>query len=126
DFAPAVRLDRKLAEDTHIALEHFTDLGRADHFFPFQQQQHQLFATVDFKTGEIAIDFGLGYGLTSGSDRFVAKSILTYDLPVPGKSGDSEKAQKPMKPPPTMRASQRAPTSTAPLLSLADPFSGMR
>ena len=126
DFAPAVRLDRKLAEDTYIALEYYTDLGRPDHFFPFQQQQHQLFATVDFKVGEIAIDFGLGYGLTSGSDRFVAKSILTYDLPVPGKSGDAEKADKPMKAPPTMRASQRAPTSTAQLLSFTDPFAGMR
>ena len=81
---------------------------------------------MDFKIGEIAIDFGLGYGFTSGSDRFVAKSILTYDLPVPGKSGDSEKADKPMKAPPTMRASQRAPTSTAQLLSFTDPFAGMR
>jgi len=126
DFAPAVRLDRKLAEDTYIALEYYTDLGRPDHFFPFQQQQHQLFGTVDFKVGEIAVDFGLGYGFTPGSDRFVAKTILTYDLPVPGKNGNSEKAEKPMKPPPTMRASQRAPTSTAQLLSLTDPFAGMR
>jgi hypothetical protein len=100
-----VRLDRKLAEDTYIALEYYTDLGRPDHFFPFQQQQQRLFGTVDFKVGEIAVDFGLGYGFTSGSDRFVAKSILTYEVPVPGKSGDSEKADKPMKAPPTMRAS---------------------
>jgi hypothetical protein len=126
DFAPAVRLDRKLAEDTYIALEYYTDLGRPDHFFPFQAQQHQLFGVVDFKVGEIAVDFGVGYGFTSGSDRLIAKTILTYDLPVPGKSGDSEKADKPMKPPPKMRASLRPPTSTAQLLSLTDPFTGMR
>jgi hypothetical protein len=126
DFAPAVRLDRKLAEDTYIALEYYTDLGRPDHFFPFQTQQHQLFGVVDFKVGEIAVDLGLGYGFTSGSDRLVAKTILTYDLPVPGKSGDPEKVDKAMKPPPKMRASLRPPTSTAQLLSLTDPFAGMR
>jgi hypothetical protein len=126
DFAPAVRLDRKLAEDTYIALEYYTDLGRPDHFFPFQTQQHQLFVTADFKVGEINIDFGVGYGFTSGSDRLIAKTILTYDLPVPGKSGDADKAEKPMKAPPTMRGAQRAPTSTAQLLSITDPFAGMR
>jgi hypothetical protein len=81
--------------------------------------------TTDFKVGVIDVDFGVGYGFTSGSDRLVAKTILTYDLPVPGKSGD-EKADKPVKAPPTMRSSQRAPTSTAQLLSLTDPFAGMR
>jgi hypothetical protein len=125
DFAPAVRLDRKLAEDTYLALEYYTDLGRPDHFFPFQTQQHQLFVTTDFKVGVIDVDFGVGYGFTSGSDRLVAKTILTYAFPTPGKSED-EKANKSMKPPPKMRMSLRSPTSTAELLSLADPFAGMR
>ena len=44
---------------------------------------------------------------------------------MPGKSA-GEKADKQMKAPPTMRASQRAPTSTAQLLSFTDPFAGMR
>ena len=125
DFAPAVRFDRKLAEDTYIALEYYADLGRPDHFFPFEQQQHQLFGVVDFKVGEIKVDFGLGYGFTAGSDRLVAKTYWEYDFPVPGKNGD-EKADKPMKAPPTMRGAQRAPTSTAQLLSFTDPFAGMR
>jgi hypothetical protein len=126
DFAPAVRLDRKLAEGTYIALEYYADLGRPDHFFPFQTQQHQLFGVVDFPVGEIKVDVGLGYGFTAGSDRLVAKIFWEYDFPVPGKSGDSEKANKTMKPPPKMRMSARPPTSTAELLSLVDPFAGMR
>ena len=121
DFAPAVRLDRKLDEDTYLALEYYTDLGRPDHFFPFQQQQHMLFGVVDFKVGEIEVDLGLGYGFTSGSDRLIGKTILTYAIPVPGKK--EEPAEKSMKPPPKMRASVR-PTSTAQLLG--DPFGGMR
>jgi hypothetical protein len=123
DFAPAARLDRKLAEDTYIALEYYADLGRPDHFFPLQTQQHQLFGVVDFPVGEIKVNVGVGYGFTAGSDRLVAKTYWEYDFPVPGKS---EKSDKPMKPPPKMRMSVRPPTSTAELLSLVDPFAGMR
>src|ERR1700674_2380833 len=49
DFAPAARLARKLGEDFYLGLEYYTDLGRPDHFFPFEQQAHQLFGVVDFK-----------------------------------------------------------------------------
>jgi hypothetical protein len=125
DFAPAVRLDRKLAEDTYIALEYYADLGRPDHFFPFQTQQHQLFGVVDFPVGVFKVNVGLGYGFTAGSDRLVAKTFWEYDFPVPGKSGD-EKADKPIKPPPRTRMSVRPPTSTSQILTQADPFSGMR
>src|SRR6266478_9203001 len=39
------------------------------------------------------VDFGVGYGLTSGSDRFVVKSIVGYAFPVPGGNpGASERA----------------------------------
>jgi len=80
-----------------------------------------LFAVVDFKVGDIDVDFGLGYGLTSGSDRFVAKTILSYAFPVAGKP-DGDKS--PMKTPMTLKAPAARQTSAAQLAS--DPFSGMR
>jgi hypothetical protein len=43
---------------------------------------------TDFKIGEIDVDLGIGYGLTAGSDRWVAKTILSYAFPVPGKKDD--------------------------------------
>ena len=119
DFVPAARLGRKLGEDLTFALEYYTDLGRPGGFLPFEEQGHQLFAVVDFKVGVVDVDFGLGYGLTPGSDRFVAKTILTYAFPVPGKQDDKTG----MKTPPTMKPTLR-PTSAAQLAS--DPFSGMR
>jgi hypothetical protein len=125
DFAPAVRLDRKIGEDRFIGLEYYADLGRPDHFFPIQTQQHQLFGVVDFPVGVFKVDVGLGYGFTAGSDRLVAKTYWEYDFPVPGKDGD-EKADKPMKAPPKMRMSARPPTSTSQILTQADPFAGMR
>ena len=120
DFVPAARLGRKLGEDFFLALEYYTDLGRPGAFPSFNEQSHQLYAVVDFKIGDVDVDFGLGYGLTPGSDRFVAKTILTYALPIAGKSQE-EKA--PMKTPVTMKSSMR-PTSAAQLAS--DPFAGMR
>jgi hypothetical protein len=40
---------------------------------------------VDFKVGEIDVDFGVGYGLTSRSDRLVANTILSYAFPSTGR-----------------------------------------
>jgi hypothetical protein len=119
DFVPAARLARTFSKDFALGLEYYTDLGRPGSFFPFEQQSHQLFGVVDFKVGDVDVDFGLGYGLTSGSDRFIAKTILTYALPVAGKPEESAG----MKAPPTLKASMR-PASAVQMAS--DPFAGMR
>jgi hypothetical protein len=121
DPAPAGRLARKLAEDTFIAVEYYSDLGPIGDIPSFSRQQHQLFSTVDFKVGEVNVDFGIGYGLTSGSDRLVAKMILEYAFPVPGKSNGDNAS---MKAPPTMRSPSMRTTSAAQIAS--DPFAGMR
>jgi hypothetical protein len=78
-----------------------------------------LFGVVDFRVGVVDVDFGIGYGLTEGSDRWIAKTILTYAFPVAGKQDDNAT----MKTPPTMKASMRQ-TSAAQMAS--DPFAGMR
>ena len=119
DFVPAARLARTFSKDLAFGVEYYTDLGRPGSFLSFEQQSHQVFAVVDFKIGEVDVDFGLGYGLTGGSDRFIAKTILTYALPVAGKPADGAG----MKMPPTMKASLR-PVSPVQLAS--DPFAGMR
>ena len=127
DPAPAARLARKLAEDTFLAVEYYSDFGPIGAIPSFAQQQHQLFGVVDFKVGVIDVDFGIGYGLTPGSDRLVAKTILSYAFPVPGKPDSNESS---MKAPPTMRGSLRAAPNLQsladPLQFLADRFAGMR
>jgi hypothetical protein len=121
DFVPAARLARTFTEDRALAIEYYTDLGRPGAFPSFNQQAHQLFGVVDFKVGDVDVDFGLGYGLTSGSDRFVAKTILSYAFPVPGKSGDDKASSKgPM----MVKAPVARQTSAAQIAS--DPFAGMR
>jgi hypothetical protein len=84
DFAPAVRVARKLAQDTYIGLEYYADFGEIGNFPKLADQQHTLFAVTDFKLGVMDVNFGVGYGLTPSSDRFVIKTILGYAFPVPG------------------------------------------
>jgi hypothetical protein len=120
DFLPAVRLARTITGDLQLGVEYYSDLGRPGAFLPVEQQAHQVFAVADFKVGVIDVDLGLGYGLTEGSDRWVAKTILSYAFPV----SDKEDGKAPgIKAPPTMRASWQQPST---LQAVADPFAGMR
>ncbi len=120
DFVPAARLARKITDDLSLAVEYYTDLGRPGSFLRFEQQAHQVFAVADFKVGVIDVDFGVGYGLTEGSDRWVAKTILTYAFPI----GDKQEDKAGMKAPPTMKQALLRPASA--VQAAADPFDGMR
>jgi hypothetical protein len=105
DFLPAARLARNLGQDRFLGIEYYTDLGKIGDFLPLEQQRQQIFGVTDFKLGVFDIELGLGYGLTSGSDRLVAKAIIGYDFPAPGATnhgGDSG-----LKTPLTMKAPPR-------------------
>jgi hypothetical protein len=94
DFAPALRLARNLGNDWFVGLEYYGDYGKIGDFLPLQQQSQQLFAVTDFKAGVVDVELGVGYGFTSGSDRVVAKAIIGYAFPVPGKGTDGNTAPK--------------------------------
>jgi len=105
DFLPAARLARNLGDDRFLGVEYYTDLGKIGDFLPLQQQRQQIFGVTDFKLGVFDIELGLGYGLTSGSDRLVAKAIIGYDFPVP--DATSRGADSGPKLPLTMKAPPR-------------------
>ncbi len=99
DFAPAARLARKLGPDLFIGLEYYSDFGEIGNFAKLADQQHTLFAVTDFKAGVFDVNFGVGYGLTPGSDRFVVKTIVGYAFPVPGGNpGERATASGPVNP----------------------------
>jgi hypothetical protein len=80
EFAPAVRLARKLREDLSIGLEYYTALGPIGNFLPFAEQEHNIYGVVDFKVGRFDVNFGVGYGFTGGSDRLMTKLIIGTEL----------------------------------------------
>ena len=93
DFAPAARFARNLGENFAVGFEYYTDFGRPQDRLPFNEQQHNLYAVVDFKIGRFAVNAGVGYGLTHGSDRLMAKMIIGTDLNE-GTSDKSSEANK--------------------------------
>jgi len=94
DFAPALRLARNLGNDWYVGVEYYGDFGKIGDFLPLEQQSQQLFAVTDFKAGVVDVELGVGYGFTGGSDRLVAKAILGYAFPVPGKGSDGNAVPK--------------------------------
>ena len=99
DFTPAARLARKLGPDLFVGLEYYADFGEIGNFANLADQQHTLFAVTDFKLGDFGVNFGVGYGLTPASDRWVVKTIVGYAFPVPGSnSGTSERTAGPVNP----------------------------
>jgi hypothetical protein len=94
DFAPALRLARNLGNDWYVGLEYYGDFGKIGDFLPLQQQSQQLFAVTDFKAGVVDVELGVGYGFTGGSDRVVAKAIIGYAFPAPGKGSDGNTAPR--------------------------------
>ena len=84
DFTPAARVARKLSDDLSLGFEYYADFGKIGDFKKLDEQQHTLFAVTDFKLGIFGVNFGVGYGLTPSSDRWVVKTIIGYAFPVPG------------------------------------------
>jgi hypothetical protein len=80
EFAPAARFARKLNDKLSLGVEYYTDLGPFRSFLPFNEQQHNIYAVVDFKVGRFDVNAGIGYGLTPGSDRLMTKIIIGTDL----------------------------------------------
>ena len=106
-FAPAARLARRFGQDLFFGFEYYSDFGQIGRFPTFANQEHTLFAVTDFKLGVLDVNFGVGYGLTPVSDRWIVKTILGYAFPVPGAgaSGSDRATTGPVNP--MSRATQR-------------------
>ena len=95
-FAPCARFARNLGENLAVGLEYYTDLGPLRNFSTFNEQQHNLYAVVDFKIGRFDVNAGVGYGLTPGSDRLMYKMIIGTDL-TEGEPSKSPQVPKPLR-----------------------------
>jgi len=80
DFAPSARLAYNISKTWAVAAEVYSDYGAIKHFLPFEEQQHQLFGVLDYKSRLVNIEAGVGFGLTSASDRMVVKLMVSRDL----------------------------------------------
>jgi hypothetical protein len=79
DFAPVARVALNFDAGWALALEQYSDFGPLGSPYAASGQSHQLYAVFDHR-GAVEIEAGVGFGLTSASDKLTFKLILSRDL----------------------------------------------
>lgn len=80
DFAPSTRVAYHVSDKWAVAAEEYDDFGPVRRFLPGNQQTHQFFAVVDYSGAPVTVEGGIGFGLTSATDKLALKLILSKDL----------------------------------------------
>ena len=62
-----------------VGIEYYSSLGEVGGFSPWDEQQHQIFPTLDLNLApDLEFNFGVGFGLTNTTDDLIVKLILGY------------------------------------------------
>jgi len=80
DFAPSVRVAYNFSPKWAAAVEEYADYGPFRQISPASEQSHQIWAVVGHPTKFADIEAGIGFGLTSASDKVTLKLMLSRDL----------------------------------------------
>jgi hypothetical protein len=76
-FSPNVKISYDVTPKITLGVEYYGSLGETFNFDPVNQQQHQIFPTIDLNMGpDWEFNFGVGWGLTPGTDGLIVKAIL--------------------------------------------------
>jgi hypothetical protein len=82
EFSPSIKTSYDISKKVSLGLEYYAGLGPIRDLDPVQQQKHQLFGAVDWDFNpRWEFNAGLGYGLTTGTDKWIVKLILGYRIP---------------------------------------------
>ncbi len=79
EFNPAARIAYHVNGRWAVAAEQYAGLGALREFLPGGQQVQQTWAAVDHY-GSMDIEGGIGFGLTSASDKVTLKLMFSRDL----------------------------------------------
>ena len=80
EFAPCARLAYNVSEGTAIGIEEYADVGPLRGLLPGAQQVHRVYGVYDHSFRWANVEAGIGFGLTSASDRITLKVMLSRDL----------------------------------------------
>ena len=82
-YNPAGRVAYNFNDRWAVAAEEYDGFGPLRQFDSADQQFHEIWTTMDYsgkKLFGINIESGVGYGLTSGSDKLTLKLMISRDL----------------------------------------------
>ena len=85
DFAPCARIAYNLSPKWAVAVEEYSDAGPLKDFLPTGEETHELWGVFDHVAKFANIEAGIGFGLTSASDKVTLKLMLSRDLHTPAK-----------------------------------------
>ena len=80
-FHPSLKVSRDIGGKRALGFEYYADFGRLSHFAPREEQEHTLYLVLD--TDAVAgkwpgLNFGIGRGLTTVTDRWTIKAIVSF------------------------------------------------
>ena len=76
-FSPNVKVGYDVTKAVNAGFEYYGALGPITGFDPLQQQQQQIFAVTDLNVSpKWEFNFGVGVGLTGGTDHLLVKMII--------------------------------------------------
>lgn len=79
DFAPSTKISFDLTKLITVGVEYYSDLGPVGHFRDINDQQHQIFPTLDLNfSPNWEFNFGVGFGLTRSTDDLMVKLIIGW------------------------------------------------
>ena len=82
-YNPAGRIAYNLNDRWAVAAEAYDGFGPLRHFAPYDQQFHEIWAVMDHSSNKLlglAVEAGIGFGLTPGSDKVTLKLMLSRNL----------------------------------------------
>lgn len=79
DFSPNVKFSYDFTPKVTGGLEYYGSLGPVTNFDPIPEQQQQIVPAIDLNLSpKWEVNFGVGVGVTHGTDHLLVKSIIGY------------------------------------------------
>jgi hypothetical protein len=76
-FSPNVKISYDFTKKIAGGIEYYGATGPATESLPSDQQQHQIFPTIDLNVSPVwEFNFGVGWGLTPATDHLIVKCII--------------------------------------------------
>jgi len=76
-FSPNAKISYDATSVITLGVEYYGSLGPLRDFSSVQDQQQQIFPSVDLNLSEEwEVNFGVGFGMTSSTDRLILKTII--------------------------------------------------
>jgi hypothetical protein len=78
-FSPNVKAGYDITKKVNAGFEYYGAVGPLNEFFPVRQEEQDFFPAVDLNLSpDWEFNFGVGIGVTQGTDHLIVKMILGY------------------------------------------------